>query len=458
MAMMSRVPSHLTAPLVLAASLLLAPSPARGDAGDPVEQKVRRVQALVVEKPAGFEKDFAPSFLKAVPPGQVAAILADYHKKGGRVLSVLRSGGGPLAADYIFYAERATFPVKIGVTPEAPHLIHSLWFGVPAPSMKSLDEAVAALKMLPGKASLSLVELGGKSPRVVKALLPDEPLALGSAFKLYLLGALLEEIEARRMSWEQVVRLEGARKSLPSGVLQTWPDGAPLTLHTAAAQMISVSDNTATDLLLAHLGRERVEAFQRHMGHKSPERNRPFLSTREMFILKFSKDAAARLAAYLPLAEKERRALLDGELAKTPVPPLEDLFLGGPIAIDRVEWFASTADLCRAMAFFHGRASSAAGRAVLEILGINHGLVLSKEKWRRVGYKGGSEPGVLNLTWLLERKDGRAYALALTWNDPRKALDEQKLLGLAQGVLLLLETGAAPPSKSGAGAQKKRAP
>jgi hypothetical protein len=48
--------------------------------------------------------------------------------------------------------------------------------------------------------------------------------------------------------------------------------------------MISVSDNTAADALLSIAGRENVEKFA--------PRNRPFLSTREAFILKAVPNAA----------------------------------------------------------------------------------------------------------------------------------------------------------------------
>jgi len=43
--------------------------------------------------------------------------------------------------------------------------------------------------------------------------------------------------------------------------------------------------------------------------------------------------------------------------------------------------------------------------------------------WNYVGYKGGYETGVLNHTWLLQRGDGRWFAMILTLNDSRAELD-----------------------------------
>ena len=42
-----------------------------------------------------------------------------------------------------------------------------------------------------------------------------------------------------------------------------------------------------------------------------------------------------------------------------------------------------------------------------------------------IGYKGGSEPGVLNLTWLLRRKaDDRWLFFTIAFNDDTQAIDE----------------------------------
>ena len=63
--------------------------------------------------------------------------------------------------------------------------------------------------------------------------------------------------------------------------MHTWPEGSPLTLHTAAVLLVSLSDNTAADLLLAELGRDRVEASLDGAGVGKHPMLRPFLSTLE---------------------------------------------------------------------------------------------------------------------------------------------------------------------------------
>ena len=90
--------------------------------------------------------------------------------------------------------------------------------------------------------------------------------------------------------------LDSALRSLPSGVLQSWPAGTPMTVESLAILMISQSDNTAADRLLHLLGRERVESRTRVAGNTHVARNTPFLTTREMFALKTPADSDALAA------------------------------------------------------------------------------------------------------------------------------------------------------------------
>ncbi len=180
--------------------------------------------------------------------------------------------------------------------------------------------------------------------KVLQSLHADTPLAIGSTFKLYVLAALVK----RQVAWDKVVKLDAQHKSLPSGEMQTWPDGSPVTVHTLALKMISVSDNTAADTLLRLAGREKVEKRLSELGMKNPQANVPFLSTRELFQLK--GDAALR-KAYLAADVPGRIAVLK-KLADKPLPNASEMQWSEPIAIDRLEWFASAADLCQLMAWF----------------------------------------------------------------------------------------------------------
>jgi hypothetical protein len=98
-----------------------------------------------------------------------------------------------------------------------------------------------------------------------------------------------------------------------------------------------------------------------------------------------------------------------------------------PNAIGQIEWFASPVDLARAMDDLRRLGS----REALAILAINPVMdAASAAGWDFVGYKGGSEAGVMSMTWLLRDKTGGWYAATGSWNDPAAALDEDRFLQL----------------------------
>jgi hypothetical protein len=52
--------------------------------------------------------------------------------------------------------------------------------------------------------------------------------------------------------------------------------------------------------------------------------------------------------------------------------------------------------------------------------------------------KGGSEPGVLNMTYLLQSTKGDWYALSVGWNNQQAPLENQKLFALLQQILKII--------------------
>jgi hypothetical protein len=101
--------------------------------------------------------------------------------------------------------------------------------------------------------------------------------------------------------------------------------------------------------------------------------------------------------------------------------------LGRPVGIDKAEWYASPADMVRVMDWLRRNGDPTA----LDILAINPGPArTSAPGFSYIGFKGGSETGVLNATYLLRSKEGRWLALSVTWNNREAALDEARFLAL----------------------------
>jgi len=406
--------------LVLA--LLATPAAAR-EAGPDLRARADDVVALINGggDPATL---FAPAFLAQVPPERMRAIssqLVQQYGRARRIAAIAPRGANAGAAD--IETERGTLHVLIGIAADPPHRIETLLVTGGDLRGDTIEAVMAEIRALPGTTAVALARLGDGPPRTIGGIAPDRTMAIGSSFKLFILAELDRQIRAGQRHWSDVVTLD--RRSAPSGILQGWPAGAPVTLQTLATLMISISDNTAADMLLHTVGRENVEHMVATIGVESAARDRPFLSTLEAFALKAAPDNA--FAAWRNADEAGRRAMLARDYAaRDPARLPADLFGGAPVRIDTLEWFASPMDLVRTMDWLR-RNGSETTRA---ILAVNPGNPALREGFAYVGYKGGSEPGVLNFTWLLRDRAGAWFVATGSWNNPAAAVDEARFLGL----------------------------
>lgn len=388
---------------------------------------------------------FSPTFLAQVPADQLIVVLGQIAAAGPFTLTAY-TPSGDLSAQARIDGPALALSVSLAVEPAAPNRIAGLLFQPavaeaspgesPASSWREID---AALRDLVSEPSLLAAEITDGSCSPVHALDAGRSLAVGSTFKLYVLGELAQQVSAGTAAWDEQLAIRQEWKSLPSGTMQDSPAGTKHTLAEYARQMISISDNTAADHLIHRLGREKVEANLPAMGLADPSRMIPFLATRELFVLKAPENADLA-TAYLAAGVAGRRALLAGEIAAA---PLHLELWTEPRQIDTLEWFASTADLCAAMVKLRDLGSEPGLGPVLDILAVNPGLPVDTARWPYVGFKGGSEPGVFQLTWLLRRSDDRWFVLSMTLDDPADGTDHTiPGVGLAQSALALL--AAAP--------------
>lgn len=382
------------------------------------------------------EAIFTAGFRAAIADAQIRTLSTNLTTQFGRAVevSLLAPRDGTRAALEIRF-ERGIAKGAIAIDPAENDRINELRFT----SVDSLavlgdtpEKIAADLAALPGRVNAWFGPLDGGAALISRD--PQVPLALGSTFKLYVLAALAEDVKAGRRRWSDVAAL--TEKSYPSGQLQDWPEGAPVTLHTLASLMISISDNTATDQLIAVLGKKRIQDLMGGKGFGNSYLNDPFLTTRELFVTKADQgltDLRRRgrggdedaLDAYLTLLNAPERPVTLEEVNAA--------FGNGPKALD-IEWFASPADLARL--FVHMRKT--ADPEAFRIMAINPSATGAiKANWGYVGFKGGSEPGVFNLTWLLTDRQGRDWVLSLGWNNPAAVVDEGKLEAIAQRILLL---------------------
>ena len=295
---------------------------------------------------------------------------------------------------------------------------------LPAPTTWNAIDST--LRGLAPRVSFAAMRISPTGCELVHGMNPDTARPLGSAFKLYVLGALAEAVSSGRLSWTTSVPLNPAWKSLPSGVLQDEPDGKPYTLAEYADYMISISDNTATDHLIHTVGRAAVQRQFRQFGNTTP--NAPVLTTRELFALK-SWHYPAVASTYLALPPKLRAAMLPA-LDRVPRTALSGWET--PRMIDRAEWFGSPRDMCQAYAGLWAQQEPPVNAA----LSINDGgIALPSAEFPTVWFKGGSEPGVLTLNYLARAADGTLVTASLMLSDPDNPLNEAAVAPQAVALL-----------------------
>lgn len=411
------------------AAFLAAPAPAQPVKADPAfETRVRELVPVLSGK-ADLAAFFSPGFLAAVPPEKFAALNKQLGAANGAVTGIESiEAVTPFSGIVRVGFERAIATMRIAVDPQAPHRVTGLVITGMSARETSLEEVAAALKALPGSVGFVLTPLDGSAP--VLSHNPDQLFAIGSEFKLVILAELVRAVTAGERHWDEEIVLDG--KPLPGGAYAQRAAGTKVKLRELAEKMISVSDNSATDLLLAALGREKVEAMLEVVGWSHPERSRPFLGALDMFKLK-GIGSGALAQRWLALDEAGRRAMLEGEIGPAPLSSISPtLFLDGkPVLVDRIEWFASPMDMVRTMDWLRRNTESGPAAEARAILARNSGVGASAASgWAYVGYKGGSEPGVIAMTLLLQDRQGGWHALSAKWNKPDAPVDETRFATL----------------------------
>ena len=381
-----------------------------------------------------FADYFDPSFQTAVPEAQFQAITAKLIAQYGPPVAVdsATSPNGRAGIVMLRFG-KGVGTIALEVGPGEGARVTGLRITDFTMADDSFDRIAAEIAALPGTAGFLVAEIDGATIRPIAAAEPDRQFAIGSTFKLYILDELAAQVEAGQRKWSDVVPL--SHFSFSSAATANWPKDTPVTLQTLANWMISVSDNGATDTLIHLLGRERIEARMRGTGHSDPSRNIPFLTTVEAFALKGDNFASER-TAFVAADDKAQRKLIANNRGRLILANVDGVsFSGSPRFIDSLEWFASPNDIARAFIDLRARKSD----TTMAAMAINNGVGPGAAKgWSYLGYKGGSELGVLSMSLLGQREaDGKWFVVTTSWNNPDAAVSTDAMVGLVTRLLAL---------------------
>jgi len=420
-------------PLISASYIVTAQSVAAQSVQTSVQFNNRANQLIsLFNKQLAYDNFFTPNFLQAVPVAQLDQIINNSTVQYGAPISVTSIAPNTINSGIIkLRFERATATIEMVVDNREPYKVAGLLiqnFEVSNDDYSAIQQEISVLPAIAGYAVHRLDKDQGLT--TISQYNANHEFAIASTFKLYILAELAAQIKKGKREWSDIASL--TPKSATIGGTQYWPERSPLTLQSLATLMISISDNNATDALIAHIGRENIESRIEKIGHSNADRTIPLLTTAENFTLKMKANDTLR-RAYLQANENQQFRLLRNNRQRLTINNYNAAEFGnGPLYINEVEWFATHTDIARLMNYLQ----QSRDPVIRQILSINAGIGLGDiRKWQYVGYKGGSEPGVISMSFLVQSQKGQWYSVTGSWNNPSKEVNQNIWISIMTRIL-----------------------
>lgn len=387
---------------------------------------------LFKENPTfNYKNHFTKSFQQAIPYEKLVEISADLYQKFGKCDNIEIPKNALVKEFYANQKNGKKLIFNLVVEENGDkNLIAGLLFKGEKTEIiqfKSTQEILKELKSFDGLMSALIINEGNK----VLDFKAGETHALGSVFKLYVLAALSERVEKGELKWEATYPIKESLKSLPSGVMQNYPKGRLISLKEYASKMISISDNTATDHLIEIVGRKYIEDFISREGLISQKSHYiPFLKTKEMFAARafFTKQDYQKFAK----ANRAKKLKMLQKINQAPQKIMSSLkSWDRPRHIADVEWYATPQEVCRLKFWLQKRP----GTIIKETLALNAPFAQENASFMYSGYKGGSEPGVLEMAYLLKKNDNSWSCFFLGQNNATENINQSRFFQMAQSIL-----------------------
>ncbi len=307
-------------------------------------------------------------------------------------------------------------PQTIELRTDAAGLVDRFDVSLVPPVIKSWKDIDAEISKTGAKYSYQVSKVDKGKCTKVAGTNTDLSLPLASIFKLYVLLAVSDAVKAGTVSWDDPLTVTKEGKLVGAAGLDQVPNGTTVSVRTAAQQMISASDNMATDLLINRVGHQAVERALVTAGHHDPSSMTPFPTTHEMFSIGWGipnlRDRWQEVSS-----TSAGRAQLFRETDSRPYDP-DPQRTHTPASDIGAEWYGSADDICRVHAALQASAVGAAA-PVKQILSAIPGIDIDRATWPYIGAKGGNLPGDLTFSWYAVDRTGQPYVVSFQLNWPK---------------------------------------
>ena len=372
---------------------------------------------------AEYEERFAQSFRDAVPYDMFVAVVEQLRPGAPYTLTEVEERGELGLSATITAADGTALVVHLDL--DADGRIAGLVVQPAEPPQlddppTSPLEAAARLEEL-GTVRMLGARVEGSSCTPLLGPGQEEAAPLGSTFKLWVLGAVADAIAAGSLAWNQELTLTEADLSLGGGVLMDREVGSTVPVLEAAELMIEHLRQHRDRPAAAH---RRARGGRGGAGRLRPQRSR---SQHPLHDHPRAVRAEGRRRGD-PAGVAGRRRRARAARCSTSSRPCRGGHLARrassmPVQPDVLEWFATPGDLCRALATLWQRGGEAGLEPLRTILTANPGVPGPEGRWTTIAFKGGSEPGLAAVAWLVEDADGELAALTGSVVNPDEAFD-----------------------------------
>lgn len=324
--------------------------------------------------------------LRAIAPVYVS----EFTEQGPAAGAVLESSMGRFQLSLAVSADELMESFLVGAYEERPE---------PAADWEEVDERVNALT---SPAHVAVYDITSGTPELehefgtLEGTLPS-----GSMFKLVVLAAVVDQVEAGEISWDDTLTITDEVKSLPSGIFQDQAAGTTHTVRETALEMIRISDNTATDMLIGAVGQDALVDVMTRLDLEGAEQNTPFPTTRAFFQLGWGDNADLR-ERWSTADTAEREEILM-QVAEAPL-NVDATNVTTPVWQDGIDWFFSSEDLAKLHVELNEAAATDAGAPVADILSDNPGGDYGTD-WENIHFKGGSSVATMGGAWMFDSGD-----------------------------------------------------
>lgn len=350
-----------------------------------------------------------------------------------RIVAVIGSPGGAAPFGFVQFGTRYTGAAQISLLQVSNFSGNVIY---PDERDLTLDQAIDRFAQLSTAPALLVGRITGDGQcTAIRELHANTPRATASVFKIWTLAASARMIADGPLAAAESIPMVEA-KLAPGGVINVEPVNTPFPARELGILMMGISDNTATDLLHARVGRDRNNAAAAQFGMSEPTRITPFLNISEQFHV-FRSFPLPTALSYVDGSEAFQQQFLVDEIE-----PL-GRFIDGPYfhagLLTDGTWQATAFDVCRAFAALR---TLPAGSEAIDFadaaLSATAAQPNVRERYDRVWYKGGSLASgstgthVLNHVWLFEDAGDEPFVVIAFANQNTggiDAFDIQSILG-----------------------------